>query len=517
MKRKVVLAIAGFVLLGVGMAAAQIPTYPEEALLISRTTPGGTARIQGMGGVQNSLGGDVSSAYSNPAGLGMYNRSDLAISPAYLINNISSSYLGNSLSQNSTNFFIPNIGLALHSAKEGSSGFLGGTLGVSFNRTNDFNHTFTYQGTNNNNSIIDRFIQNATGSDISQFGSSGSNYNTPTGLGYFNYLIGPQSILAPNDPKNSNNPNPGKPTDYFTDIGGIPFQKETVTNSGAQNQWSISYGVNLNDKLFLGAGLGLTSFTYKSRTTYTEEFSGGPMSKMVLNESLDLSGSGINATFGAIFRPKDGFQVGLSVVTPTSYQITDNYSANMTSKWNGFQYDSTTFLDSNPEPKPASTDIVTSNYNISTPWRINGGLTYFIQKHGFISADIEWLNYGNTKYSSDTGDDWSADNNQIKGLYKSVVNVRVGGEYRIDKYRIRAGYNYMPDPYQTQQNGISNTITSYSTGAGYRTDKFYCDLALVFNQGDKTYRPYTVNSPTSPLVNLSGKATTIVFTIGFPF
>ncbi len=507
MQRKIVLAIAGLVLLGVGYATAQIPTYPEEALVISRIKVGGSARMQGMGGVQTSLGGDISSAFSNPAGLGMYNRSDLAISPAYSFSNISSTYLGSNESQSSNKFFIPNIGLALHTGKDGSNGFWGGTLGISFNRTNDFNYSFSYRGTNPDNSIIDRFIQNANGADISQFGSNGSNYNTPTGLGYFNYLIGPETVKDP----------AGNPKSYFTDISGIPLQKETVTNTGAQNQWSISYGANFNDKLFIGAGLGLTSFTYKSQTTYTEEFSGGPMSKMVLNENLDLSGNGINATFGAIYRPLDGFQVGLSVVTPTSYQVTDNYSANMNSKWNGFQYDPTTFLDNNPEPKPASTDIVTSNYNISTPWRINGGLTYFIQKHGFISADAEWLNYGNTKYSSDTGDDWSADNSTIKGLYKSVVNLRVGGEYRINKYRVRAGYNYMPDPYLTQQNGVSNAITSISTGAGYRTEKFYLDVAVVFNQGDKTYRPYTLNSANSPLVNLNGKATTIVFTLGFPF
>lgn len=507
MQRKVVLAITGLVLLGMGYAAAQVPSYPEEALVISRTKVGGSARMQGMGGVQTSLGGDVSSAFSNPAGLGMYNRSDLAISPAYSLGSIASSYLGNSQTQNSNHFFIPNIGLALHSSKDGSGGFLGGTFAVSFNRTNDFNYSFSYEGTNPDNSLIDRFIQNANGSDVSQFSQNGFNYNTPTGLGYYNYLIGPETV------KDSL----GDPTSYFTDISGIPLQKETVTTSGAQNQWSISYGVNFNDKVFLGAGLGLTSFTYKSQTTYTEEFSTGPMSRMVLNESLDLSGNGINATFGAIFRPKDGFQAGLTVVTPTSYQITDNYTANMTSKWNGFQYDPTTYLDNNPIPEPASTDIVTSNYNISTPWRINGGLTYFIQKHGFISADAEWLNYSSTKYTSDTGDDWSADNSQIKGLYKSVVNLRVGGEYRINKYRVRAGYNYMPDPYQTQQNGVDNTLTAFSTGAGYRSEKFYFDLALVFNQGNKTYRPYTVNSANSPLVNLNTKATTIVFTFGFPF
>ena len=71
--RKVVPTIAGFVLLVMSECMAQ--SYVEEALLISRIRSGGTARIQAMGGVQNALGGDISSAFYNPAGLGMYNRS----------------------------------------------------------------------------------------------------------------------------------------------------------------------------------------------------------------------------------------------------------------------------------------------------------------------------------------------------------------------------------------------------------------------------------------------------------
>ncbi len=46
-------------------------SFVDNALLFSRTVPGGSARIQSIGGAQVSLGGDYSSAFSNPAGLGM--------------------------------------------------------------------------------------------------------------------------------------------------------------------------------------------------------------------------------------------------------------------------------------------------------------------------------------------------------------------------------------------------------------------------------------------------------------
>ena len=55
---------------------------------------------------------------------------------------------------------------------------------------NDFNQNVTYVATNPNNSIIDYFLENANGFPVSQFNTNGALENTPTHLGYENYLIG---------------------------------------------------------------------------------------------------------------------------------------------------------------------------------------------------------------------------------------------------------------------------------------------------------------------------------------
>jgi hypothetical protein len=501
MRLWVVLTITGIVLLGCEQAFGQ--SYSEEALMISRIRPGGSARIQAMGGVQNSLGGDISSAYYNPAGLGMYNRSDFSFTPGYVTNSSTSSYLGNSATENKSNLYIPNIGIAFASKKEGGTGPITGTLGISYNRINDFNHTFSYSGKSTTSSIIEYFIEQANGQDQSQFSSNGSNYNTVTELGYQNFLIGPRSIIDPSYPN----------TEYFSDVYGAPVQSEVVKTSGAQSQLNISYGANFSDKFFIGGSLGLASLTYKAVKTYTETFSDPPMSEMVLTETLNLSGSGINLTLGTIYRPIDQVQIGLSVATPTAYSITDNYSANMTTNWQNFEYTTGEFLNK----EQASTDLINSNYNLNTPWRFSGGATFFIGKRGFISADAEFMKYSSTKFSSDNGDDYSADNNTIRGLYKSVVNLRIGGEYRYNNFRFRGGYSLMPDPFQTEQNGVDRALTSYSAGVGYRVAKFYADFAAIFAQGNNSYRPYTLYNAPSPLVTLANKSTTFMITIGFPF
>ena len=81
------------------------------------------------------------------------------------------------------------------------------------------------------------------------------------------------------------------------------------------------------------------------------------------------------------------------------------------------------------------TDIFLSKYELRIPWRINTGATYFFGKKGFISADVEFVDHSKSHLSSNDFST-SGDNNTISSIYKSVVNIRVGGELRHDIFRI---------------------------------------------------------------------------------
>src|SRR5829696_3125399 len=56
---------------------------PEEALRMSWNTPSGTARHQAIGGAMGSLGGEITSTFVNPAGLGFYKTSEIVLSPGF--------------------------------------------------------------------------------------------------------------------------------------------------------------------------------------------------------------------------------------------------------------------------------------------------------------------------------------------------------------------------------------------------------------------------------------------------
>src|SRR5258705_9699594 len=175
MKKIISLALSGFSVFISISAIAQ--TYAEKALRFSRINPCCSARIQAMGGSQVALGGDYSSAFSNPAGLGFFNRSEATFSMGTNFFNATSSYLGNTTSDSKSNFNIPGFSVVFHNDKNKGK-LVSGNFAISFTRTNNFNQNFTYQGTNPHNSLIDYFVEQSNGSTPGQFYPGGDSYYT---------------------------------------------------------------------------------------------------------------------------------------------------------------------------------------------------------------------------------------------------------------------------------------------------------------------------------------------------
>jgi len=502
------LCLAGLLCLIASMSYAQ--SYVESALLFSRTRPGGSARIQGMGGSQIALGGDYSVGLSNPAGLGMYNRSEVTFTPGYSTYNTEADYLGNISKTTSTKFVIPGVSLVLHMPMD-KKGFVGGSFAIGLSRTNDFNRITQFNGVNTKSSIIDSFIDIANGGTTDQFQPDGALYNAPTGLAYHNFLIGPASLLDPNFPDD----------EYFTDVKTVPYQRERTETEGATNQWSFSYGANFKDKLFIGAGIGVTTLKYKSSKTYFEDFDDSAndltndiFNELNLDETLNLRGNGINATLGAIFRPVDFLQVGVSFTTPTYYELTEDYDAEMSTSWKNFDYfgNGSEILND----LSAATDIITSDYNLTTPMKFSAGVA-FLSEYGIITGDVELTNPAKAKYSSNTpGISFDQENSNIKEAYQSVVNYRVGGEFRYKILRVRAGYGVQASALKDYFD-LDNSIQTITGGLGVRLKKFYADFALVYSNAKDYYTPYFLAEPPIPIVTLDSKTTTGMITFGLTF
>src|SRR5882672_9575498 len=128
--------------------SAQIP---EDALRSSWTTPSGTARQQAIGGAMGSLGGEISAASVNPAGLGMYKTSEFVLSPGFRFLSDKSNYRGTGTSGSSANNFnLGTSGFVLgYTGRNGNSN----TFALTVNRMANFNANIHYKGQNNYSSF----------------------------------------------------------------------------------------------------------------------------------------------------------------------------------------------------------------------------------------------------------------------------------------------------------------------------------------------------------------------------
>lgn len=490
-------------------------SFLDNALLFSQTSPGGSARIQAIGGTQISLGGDYSSALSNPAGLGMYNRTEITFSPGYTLSSVPVSYLGTDSKNNESKFYVPGVSLVYHKPSVNDEGFIGGSFAFTVTRINDLNLNYSYSGDNTNSSLVDYFIYDSYGTDPQQMFFGGGDFNTLRGLAYNNYLT-EDFVNADGD------------YEYFSLLTPLPSeirtikQTETINRKGSQYQYSFAYGANFSDIVFMGAGIGITSLRYsltqqyrESNFSFSEDPTYQPIDYFELEENLDIEGSGINLTLGLIFRPADNLQFGLSYVTRTNYLLTDTYTASLKSQWNDFDYygDGSVFLNNVSEE---FSDAYISEYNFYTPSKFSMGGSY-ITKVGFISTDVEFVNYRKAKYVSSTDDiDFDYDNEDIQAAYKTGVNFKIGGEYRYELYRFRLGYNLMADAY-AESDGVKRNINAYSGGVGIKTKHFFTDLAVVYKTQAGTRIPYSVPDFPTPVANLNVNTTNFILTVGATF
>ena len=138
-----------------GQAGHAFAQGPIDALRYSYLQFGGPARTQGIAGANVALGADFGNLSSNPAGLGLFQKSELHITPGIGLGQSDSRIDGSSsASQNETknSFHIASVGAVFASRHPDGdeSNWRGGALALGFTRLADFNIGTSYQGTINN-------------------------------------------------------------------------------------------------------------------------------------------------------------------------------------------------------------------------------------------------------------------------------------------------------------------------------------------------------------------------------
>lgn len=455
--------------------------YHELALLFSQYEYVGSARIQGLANTQISLGGDISSALSNPAGLGFYNKSEFTITPSFNVLSNESSYLNNSTDANKGRFNIEGFGVVFNRTKDDLTPgkWRGGSFAISFNKVNEFHSQIKYGGENVDNDMLDYLVQSANEAVDNGY----TDTNTWPSLPYLAY----ETYLLDEYDDGSGNGFYNRLYFAYPSEEYPATQREVIKTKGSQNQWNFSYGGNFADRFYFGAGLGITSVNYEIEKNFQEYYPESDLLSTQVIESSEVNGSGINATFGIIARPLNFITIGLSAVTPTYIGLNEFTVISMQANYNGVNYNGEYLSDEYAQDDPIDFD-----YYMTTPWKLNAGMSVFLGKHGFISGDVQWINYsamdvGASDYDMDYQDEI------ISASYENVMNYSVGGEARLGHFRARAGYRYIGNPYQDKY--IDKSQTNISAGLGYRNSEFFLDLAVTYMTYKTDYSPYYLYPP----------------------
>lgn len=475
-------------ILGMGLSGA-LSAYAQndiDAMRYSQITFGGTARFASMAGSMGALGGDFSTLSFNPAGIAIFKKTELSISPSIFSQTTSSTYNNNTSSESRVNFNMGNIGVVatfnLINDKN-TTGWENVNFGFGYNRTNNFNNRILIEAENKTSSLLDVFVADANGhpsADFDQFS---------TDLAWQTYLINPDT-------------NGTLQYNHVIPNYGIK-QKKFIETRGSMGETVLSFGGNYKSKLYLGGSLGIVNAKYFEESTYEEideQDSIPDFRSFSYGQDLTTKGSGVNLKLGVIVRPNDWLRIGGAVHTPTSLSLKDEYSSSMKSDLDGIGYDTVSPLGS-------------FDYRITTPFRAIGSVGFIIKKIALLNVDYEYTDYTYAQLNSHPNV-FSEVNSVIRSKYTSTGNLRVGGEVRFDPVSIRAGYALYGSPFKKDENKDAYR-TSYTAGIGFRQNNYFIDFAYVLTK--YTEYNYLYNSEKISPVKNDYKNSSFMLTFGLRF
>lgn len=470
---------------------------------LSRTHVFGTSRVMGMGGAFVSLGADLTSMSLNPAGLGMYRRSEFSLTPLVPMSSASTKGAPSWVGNNKTSFAFSNIGVALNVLERSSGALTSLTIGLGMNRIADYNTRYSYSSESLYDPASGAYMPTIADIFSQQLNSWGTRPNNSDvlpipemhpsvwlpALGYDGYMVG---YFPGGD-------NPNNPWGVER-IGGNAsvLHSMDVVNRGSVNEFDISLGGNINNIVYFGATFGIQSIYKRTGVTYQEEYgyfnTGGvaqtwngsaqqwedlpeQIEKMNVFQQTVVEGSGVNFKVGVVVRPTTGLRLGVAFHTPTYYSLDYSYRADLfadvVKNINKPDEEGLRVGNDTPTARNEGPD----NWNLTSPARLMFGASYTFGNFAIVSVDYErdWYNgirvknipQGNYLSREDYKREFKRNfqgTNSIRAGFEikplPILALRVGGGYTDSMLKDRNSYVY------DTNSSLPSTYESYYFSAG---------------------------------------------------
>jgi len=479
----------------------------NDALLFSGENIQGTARYNAMGGAFGALGGDFSAINSNPASSGVFKSSLLTGTLVVSGSSNDAEYFGTKTNESTSGIAISQLGGAfvMNNTKEGAE-WNKFVIAVNYQQTQNYDKQYFISG-KSNNSISSYFLSQANGlqfQDIQilpgeyieeaylNIGSSYGYQYQQAFLGYYGGVIDPVDVA---DPANTMYVGTGT----FTTVNQDYF----YTNSGANSKFNFNLATQYKDVLYLGMSLN-GNFIYSERITSIRETgydASSALDFVTFDNILKTTGAGFSLQVGAIGKIGKVLRLGASFHSPTWYVLTDELSQRINSNLADVDIG---FIDQNQV-------TIFEDYKLRTPAKLTGSAAIIFGKQGLLSLDYHYKDYNNIKMRSDSG--FSDTNTNISNSLKGTSSVNVGGEYRVQKWSLRAGYRFEESPYKNKV--IVDDLKGYSLGFGYNFGRSKIDFAYSQSNQDVSHQLYDTGLTNTAKIEELNAAIMASFTLNF--
>jgi hypothetical protein len=465
MKRKLLLQLV------VGLTIATIQAQEmKDAMRYTQSELHGTARFTAMSGAFGALGGDLSAINVNPAGSAVFNNNQFATTMGNYDTKNNSNYFGTSTSASENSFDLNQAGgVFVFKTRNPNNDWTKFSMSINYENTNNYDNSMFSAGTSPINSVANYFISHANGVPLSLL--EDGNYATLDNgaqqafLGYQGYIINPVA----NTPNNAL---------YTSNVrsGGNYYQENGVYSNGYNGKLIFNSAMQYKDKVYFGINLN-SHFTDYVQSSNFFESNNNPLDLNYEVKSLNFSnnlhtyGSGFSFQVGAIAKLTNEIRMGFTYESPTWYNMQDELSQRLSSI-------STNSVNALP---PDVVDPFVINYyapyDLQTPGSLTGSFAYIFGKSGLISVDYKYKDYSTTQFGPENDPYYRGLNSAMRSALGSSNEVRVGGEYKIDNFRLRGGYRFEGSPYNDSK--TIGDLNSFSAGLGYSFGSIKLDFSYV--------------------------------------
>ena len=493
---------------------------PLDALRYSMLGHGGTARARAIGGALASLGGDFSAIAVNPAGLALFKTSEVVFTPSLSFNKTKTNYLDSEVKDKKTTPDFSNIGLIIPRPGSWNGKWKNFTWGLGMNKTINFGNSITLKGNNNQSSYSEKYLEELINNNVTDPNTAANNYPYGASLAFNTFLIDTISGIDNTIEGYRSN---------ATSLTGLT-QAQTITSKGSINDIYIATSANYMDKVYFGGSVNFSKLRYEKNSVYKETDATNNTSNnfnyFQTEDYLLTEGVGLGIKLGVIVKPIEQLRVGLAFHSPVLYNMEDFYSSKITTDLEGYQ-GSGVLTQSSTDFNAG--ELGNFQYDFSNPMRLLFGLSYILhevedvtRQKGFISADVEYLNYGKARFrpaNTNSGDNHSSYltqvNNAIKEQFKSAINMRIGGELKFNTIMARLGFNYMGNAYSEKP--LTARQMNISGGLGYRHMGMFVDLTYVHQLAKDATFPYRLDNGFYAPGYIKGSNGNLLLSIGLKF